>query len=385
MATGSLATLQKNALNAFSGVSKMATAAPGAFATWKKWQDRRWTQGPSHIQEQAEFYEPTTGRRRFCQRKNMWVDKELDSEVSHKEMVELINFKQDMWKAIHWGMWLPLVGVYALPLYAWGFATNNYTPRCFNNNAEQLADWRRDQDLMRYKHSPSYCAQERWWFNFYINMSEEGGAIFDNLVDKNTVPKDPVQLRRYAESLDMTGVNFIHCRRTQMRSFLRALTAPTTPWWNDVNAQVRLRDFWDLTWNEDYMVVKGQLHKTMSSEDLHDYAWRRFLAPYDQGLSTEQVMDRVEKYHTFLGPNFLREGYTPNIWVCQMYCLGNYHEASYLTEDIKDLENCDDYVHLQTWAKDAFLQRMEFENGPLRDQVEAHSFKALEERKKKLE
>jgi len=68
-----------------------------------------------------------------------------------------------------------------------------------------------------------------------------------------------------------------------------------------------------------------------------------------------------------------------NIFQTIGYVFGNYDEPGYLETDFSDLER-NDYEHLSYWSKDSFIKRLEFENGPLRDQVEATVQKKLADR-----
>lgn len=383
MATGSFSVLQKNLFNSVGGVAKFAAAAPGAFATWKKIKDRQWEHGPQHIKDQAEQWEDCQWKRHFCQHKNIWVDPDLGKVVSQKELAAYHHFKVDSWKMAHWGMLLPIMGGYAAIPYLFWFGNNTWVPSGFNATPEQLAKWREDQDLYRYKHAPHSILHNRQYFCTQLKFSETGGAKIDEVYEKNDVRKDPTVVAAVAKGID-EPVPFWRCRRKQLRVMARAMGIPTFPMWFKINIQARIKDYWEIAWNEDYMTIQGQLHKSFTDEELQDYCWRRFLAPYDKNLTREQLTQRLEDYFQVLGKDFIAEGKTPNIWIFTDYCLSYYHDPAYLEGDISELDK-NDFDHLQSWGKDAFLKRLEFENGPLRDQVEAHSFKVLEERKKRLE
>eukprot|EP00455_Lapot_gusevi_P047661 TRINITY_DN6475_c0_g1_i3.p2 TRINITY_DN6475_c0_g1~~TRINITY_DN6475_c0_g1_i3.p2 ORF type:complete len:187 (-),score=47.75 TRINITY_DN6475_c0_g1_i3:257-817(-) len=179
-------------------------------------------------------------------------------------------------------------------------------------------------------------------------------------------------------------IRFELIRRKSLRLLCRSMVFPTFPMWSRLCQGTRVRDYWNLAWNEDYIVIRDGLQNTMTDAELYDYAWRRFLAPYDKNLSREEVAKRVADYHTLLGEEFMTSGKAPNLVVLSNYAFGYYNEPSYLEEDIAELDK-NDYDHLASWGKDAFLRRLEFENGPLRDQVEAHTQRLLAERKAKEE
>ncbi|EPY27735.1 hypothetical protein AGDE_10617 [Angomonas deanei] len=174
-------------------------------------------------------------------------------------------------------------------------------------------------------------------------------------------------------------IKFETIKRKSLRHLSRCMNIPTFPMLTRMCNSTRVRDYWNLAWNEDYMVITQKLHEKMSDEELADYAWRRFLAPTDKELTRDQIMERVQDYHTFLGPKFVEEGKAPNLIILTNYVLGYYNDPAFLTEDIASLDG-NDYEYMQHLGKDAFLRRLEFENGPLRDQVEAHTQKLIAER-----
>jgi hypothetical protein len=130
--------------------------------------------------------------------------------------------------------------------------------------------------------------------------------------------------------------------------------------------------------------MKQDLLQTMTDAELYDYAWRRYIAPYDKNLNREQLLERIGDYHTVLGgEKFLETGTACNIYVLTTYCFSHYFEPAYLEGDISELDG-NDFENISQWGKDVYLQRLEFENGPLRDQVEAYGQKKIDERAAKL-
>jgi hypothetical protein len=246
-----------------------------------------------------------------------------------------------------------------------------------------LNEWRRAQDLYRYKFAPAYLTDFRWVFEMHFGVSQVNSAAWEEMFEKNDTRRNPVKC---ASLHDMYEVPFpfhhITCKRC--RAIVRAMGIPSFPFLGKINGQTRIRDYFEIIFNEDYMVMQPGALQALDDAALFDYAWRRFLAPVDKNLTKAQLLERVQDYHTFLGGDkFLETAKAPNLFVTIAYCMGSYNEPAYLEGDISELDG-DDYAHLQGWGRDMFLRRLEFENGPLRDQVEAHSIKSLEERQKKL-
>jgi hypothetical protein len=385
MSTGSLATFAKNAKNFFPGLATYCSNLSANAGALKKMKDRQWNHAPEPVKEQAEVYEPAYWKRHLSQDKNMWVDKDLSKEVSQKELAKLTQFKIDSWRLLHCGVApLAVFGGLALPVQALWLGNDTHVPSTFAQTAEEKKAYLAAQDLYRYKFAPGMITNFKWFVDFHVKLPESGVPAWEELFEKNDVRRDVKVLMPALHKMYDAIQPFHFIRRQQARAIGRAMGIPTFPTWGKICLQKRIADYWELIWNEDYMVLSQKLHTKMSDEELYDYAWRRYLAPYDKNLSREQVTERVEDYFAFLGgQQFLETQQAPNIFCTIVYCMGYYNDPAYLEMDFAELEK-NDFEHLSYWAKDAFMQRLEFENGPLRDQVEAHTVKKLAEHEAKV-
>jgi len=385
MSVGTPATFIRNASNLFRAVATFSREAPKALAVYNLLKSRAYDNAPSEYVNQKESWELSYWKRHHNQKDNMWVDKGLKDVLSQKELAAYINFRYDFYKISHpltatasTGGW----GLLAWPIW---LANDTWMPSFAMANKETLKEWRTAQDLYRYKYAPAMITDFRWWYEHHQMVPQNKSAGWEELFEKNDVRRDPA-LCASVSDMYSRPFPFFHIRRKQSRAIGRAMGLPTFPQFGKICLQTRIRDYWELLWNEDYMVITtpGAL-EALGEEQLFDYAWRRFLAPVDKNLTKEQILGRVKDYFAFLETTkFSETTQAPNIFVTISYCLAYYNDPAYLTGDISELDG-DDYAHLQGWGRDAFLRRLEFENGPLRDQVEAAGFKALEERKKKLE
>ncbi|CCW70376.1 unnamed protein product [Phytomonas sp. Hart1] len=350
-----------------------------AFKTWRTIYRRGRRYGPEDYVDQAEVYSPDYWKRGVSQEKNVWVDMRLNEEVSREELSRLIRYKLDAWRIAHICAAPFLIGGYALPLALFWLSNYTWMPFSFCQTKETKKIWYEAQDLYRYRSIPSFLADTKWFFDFHafpFNPVHE--RAWEELFEKNNVHRDPKVVRLAGDMYDKF-IRFDMIRRKSLRHLARSMNFPTFPMLTRMCGMTRIRDYWNLIWNEDYMVISRGLHKTMSHEALYEFAWRRFLAPYDKNLSQEQLMERVEDYFAFLGPDFMKKGQTPNIIILSSYVFGYYNDPAYLVEDISELER-NDFEYMSGFAKDAFMRRLEFENGPLRDQVEVHTQKILAER-----
>eukprot|EP00760_Papus_ankaliazontas_P014246 PhM_4_TR15/c0_g1_i1/m.38597 len=381
MATGSPAVLSKNLRNLVAGTTTFAAQASKAFGVWKTMKDRAQEHAPEEYRLQAEVYEHAFWKRHLCQEKNFWVDAKLGDVMSRKELGEYHEFRFDLYKVMHPLAGTGLLGGWALLAWPLWFANDTWMPSTFNKSAEELREWRAAQDLYRYKFIPAMLSDYRWWYEFHIKIKEEKAAGWEEMFERNDVRRDPTKCAVISD----VYAPFFCVRRKQARAIGRAMGLPTFPQFGKICLQTRIRDYWEIALTEDYMVMSqpGSL-EGMTDAELESYAWRRYLAPVDKNLDRETLLQRCRDYHEFLGgAKFLETQKAPNLFVVFAYCAGYYNEPAYLTSDISELEG-DDFAHLKDWGRDAFQRRLEFENGPLRDEVEAHSFKKLAERQAKL-
>lgn len=373
---------QKNARNFIPGINAFIANGKVAYDTWLKIYNRGNTHGPVDFREQKEVYTQDYWKRGHCQKTNMWVDRELQSEVSQKEIANLVQFKIDFWRMAHCAGILTVLGGYALPLAVVWLANDTWVPSTFNANEEEKKAWQEAQDMYRYRSIPSYLTETKWYFDFHAYpFTPAQERAWDDLFEKNDVHRDPKIVRQAAEMYDHF-FTFVAIRRKALRHLSRSMNLPTFPMLTRMCNSTRVKDYWNLIFNEDYMTIKSKLHESMSDAELYDYAWRRFLTPYDKQLSREQVMQRVNDYFAFLGDEFVADGTTPNLIILTNYVMGYYNDPAFLEEDFASLEG-NDFEYMASYGKDAFLRRLEFENGPLRDQVEAHTQKLIAEREAK--
>jgi hypothetical protein len=383
MSQSSFKTLAKNVKNLVPAAIALATQGSQAFGTWRKIYDRGQKYGPEDYVDQAEVYCGGYDKRQMCQRKNVWIDTKLSEEVSQKELAQLISYKVDFWRTCHTGWATFFLGGYALPIWIFWLGNDTHIPSQFNANKEELAAWREAQDLYRYKHAPNLVSYFKYILDYSgpsVQPDQEKGWL--GIQEKNNVHRDPKACRVAAEILDRDD-RFImnNWWRRQNAYHARPMNIPTFPLMSRSCMAVRIRDYWNLIWNEDFMTIKGSLLDGMTDEEVYDFAWRRFLSPYDLKLTREQNIQRINDYFTFLGQDFIDHQKTPNLNALAMWCFGHYNEPAFLVDDISDLD-ANDYDNLKSWSADVFLRRLEFENGPLRDQVEAHSQKLIESRNK---
>lgn len=386
MASGSPAILARNAKNFVCGTASLLMQTPKMMATYSTIKNRGYEHAHEGYKMQAEVWENSYWKRHLCQHENMFVDKELGTEVTYRDLAAYSRWRFDMLRLVHvFGGSFFLTGGWAVAL-AWPFlmATDTYTPSTFACTAEQKKQWYEAQDLHRYRFCPSALHEFRWWFSAHVQMPESYFRNFDELFEKNDVKRNNVRCRSISVVAEQS-VMFFRIRRNQARYLARAIGVPTWPLFTKICPQARLLQYWELIFNEDYMFYKQHIRlEDLTDEEVHDLAWRRFLAPHDKELTRSQIESRIKDYWGFLGPDFTKDGTVPNLFVTLSYVMGYYNDPAYLEGDIADLD-LDDYAGLKEFGKDIFLRRLEFENGPLRDQVEAHTVKFLEERQKKMD
>eukprot|EP00009_Paramoeba_aestuarina_P002812 CAMPEP_0201523272 /NCGR_PEP_ID=MMETSP0161_2-20130828/19214_1 /ASSEMBLY_ACC=CAM_ASM_000251 /TAXON_ID=180227 /ORGANISM="Neoparamoeba aestuarina, Strain SoJaBio B1-5/56/2" /LENGTH=248 /DNA_ID=CAMNT_0047922329 /DNA_START=447 /DNA_END=1193 /DNA_ORIENTATION=- len=246
-----------------------------------------------------------------------------------------------------------------------------------------MQKWREAQDIERYKHAPALITDYRWWYEWYLSVPQEHSTAWEAITEKNDMHRDPKLCRQIADMYDEVAP-FHRIRRKQVRLIVRAMGIASFPMLGKLCAQARVRDYWELMLTEDHMIMKHSLLPQMSEAERFEYAWRRYMVPLDKKLTPMEIDRRINDYHIFLGgEKYVETGHFPNLFTLFVYIFGYYNDPAYLEADASELDG-NDYDHLKWWGRDVFLRRLEFENGPLRDEVEVHSLEKMAERQKKL-
>jgi len=382
MSAGSYSVLAKNAKQLIPGLAAYAGSVGPNLGTLKKIKDRQWNLGPKEHKEQKEMWDECYWKKGISQKYNMWVDQELHTEVSRKELAQLIQWKVDSWKVATVSLPCALTGGYGLIAAPLWLGNDTWMPSSMPQTPEALAEWRASQDLYRYKYAAACIYPFKWWLEMTVHIPEKYHAGWEEMFEKNDVRRDAAKIAHVSKMYECFQP-FTHIRRQQARMIGRAMGIPTFPTWSKICLHARIREYWELIVNEDFMVRKQNLLATMSDEEVQDFAWRRYLSPYDKKLTREQVVQRIEDYWTVLGEDFMTTGKFSSVFVITSYVFGFYNEPAYLEGDMSELDS-NDFEGMKEFGKDTYLQRLEFENGPLRDQVEAHGQKKLAEIEAKL-
>ena len=322
--------------------------------------------------------------KRHLGRPNMFLDRGLKDVMSREEIAEFSRFRYDLYKVVHPFLATLCTGGWGLLFWPLWLANDTWMPSSVScGDPGILRKWRHAQDMYRYRFVPSMITDYRWFYEWHLQVPQHLSRAWENLLEKNDVRKDPKLCAQIAAMYESV-LSFHRFRRKQGRCIVRAMGIASFPLFSKICPQTRIRDYWEIIFNEDHMVMQPGVLESMNDDELFDYAWRRFLAPVDKNLQREQLLQRVGDYHIYLGgEEFLKTGYHPNLFTTIVYCMGYYNEPAFLDRDFSELDE-NDYDHLKWWGRDLFLRRLEFENGPLRDQVEAHSVRVIEERKRKL-
>ena len=385
MSAGSLQIFKENAMNVLKTQGTWLQRIPKAIAAYSKLYSRKIKYASDDVLSQKEFW---FGPKYWCRtygRENMFIDKNLIDEMPRAELAEYIRYRYDVYKVLH-PLWAAFAfGGYSIfiviPLWL-----GNYTwlPSSIGwNDKAVMRKWRECQDMLRYKHCPSAITDYRWYYEWHLSVPQDHSVAWEEITEKNDVHRDPLLCRKAADMYDEI-MPFHRVRRKQMRLLLRSMGIASFPLFGKLCAQARIRDYWELMLNEDYMVMKHNLLTTMTEEEIFDYAWNRYLAPLDKNLNHQQILSRIRDYHIFLGgDNFIETGHFPNLWTLFAYVFGYYNDPAYLDRDASELD-ANDYDHMRYWGRDVFLRRLEFENGPFRDEVEVQSLEKLAEQQKKL-
>ena len=386
MSAGSLSILKENVISVLQTQSSWLQRIPKAIAAYTKLYSRKQKYASDDVNSQKEMFFPPVLWCRTYGTRNMFIDKTLIEEMPRAELAEYIRYRYDVYKILH-----PLAAVFAfggysafivLPLW---LSNYNWMPSNIGwKDKTVMRKWQECQDMLRYKHCPAAITDYRWYYEWHLYVPSENHTAWEELFEKNDYRRNPALVTKIGKLFDEM-VPFHRVRRKQIRLLLRAMGMNSFPLFGKLCGQARIRDYWELMLNEDYMVMKHKLLETMTPDEIRDYAWYRYLAPLDKNLSDEQVRERVCDYHLVIGgDDFIETGNIPNLWTLFTFVFGFYNDPAFLDRDAAELD-ANDYDHLRHWGRDVFLRRLEFENGAFRDEVEVHGLKKLAERKKLME
>lgn len=382
MSLASLASFKRNAVALPKVLPMISNQIAEGIATERKVKARADQFAPEDYKMMFEKFTPTSMQRNTCEKKNLFIDTTwADQGNTRQELVNRWYFLTDRWNAFHC-QFLPLcTGGYGfLAAQAYVLSNDSWTPSAFRMvDAESKKAWYEGRDLLRYKYTPAFLNENKFKLEMTFPVPSEK---WNDIHEKNDVRRNPEWARDVAKFY--AKYYPLHIQKRQLvKGLMRTMGAcPSFPLLKKVGATTRVRDLFECIFTEDVMVMKGKLLDTMSDDELACYAWRRFLAPQDKELTRAQLLERCNDYHTMLGEDVLK-GEHPGIIGSYMYMIGYYNDPAFLTEDFSELEK-DDFSNLGNWSRDLFMQRLEFENGPLRDQVEAHVVKQKAEQEARL-
>jgi len=370
MALASGASFARNAKNLPKALPLALSSISAGLATEQKMGKRAAEFAPADYNMMFEKLTPTSYQRNTCERKNLWIDTTWgDHGNTRKELVDRWYFLTDRWKAFHCQFLPACFGGYAfVGAQAYVLANDSWTPSAFRLvDEESKKAWYNGQDLLRYKYTPAFLNENK----FKLEMSfPVPGEKWNDVHEKNDVRRNPEWAHDVARFFEKYYP--LHIQKRQIvKAVMRSMGAcPSFPLLKKVGATTRVRDIFEVIWTEDVMVIKQGLAEKMTDDELFCYCWRRWMAPADKNLTRAQLLERVADYHKMLGPSILK-GDHPGVIGTYMYLIGYYNDPAFQTAEFDDLEK-DDFANLQNWSRDLFMKRLEFENGPLRDQVEAH-------------
>lgn len=363
-------------------VPTLINNAKSGMITQNKWAMRAEKHAPEDYNMQFERITPTNYQRSTCETKNLWIDTKWgDDGNSREELAKRWYFITDRWLAFHTQLLPACFGGWAfIAAQAYCLANDSWLCSAFTQvSAENKKAYFEGKDNLRYKYTPAWLNQNKFLLEASFPVPSEK---WNDVHEKNDVRRNPNHARDVAKFYSKYYPLHIQ-KRTVTKGIMRSMgMCPSFPLFKRVGATTRMRDIFECIFTEDVMVIKQKLVEKMSDEELFCYAWRRWMAPADKNLSRAELIQRVEDYHEFLGPEIL-DGKHPGIVGTYMYLLGYYNDPAFLDQDFSELEK-NDFENLGNWSRDHFMKRMEFENGPLRDQIEAHVAAKKAEREAKL-
>eukprot|EP01063_Lacrimia_lanifica_P015188 TRINITY_DN22006_c0_g1_i1.p1 TRINITY_DN22006_c0_g1~~TRINITY_DN22006_c0_g1_i1.p1 ORF type:complete len:392 (+),score=168.82 TRINITY_DN22006_c0_g1_i1:45-1220(+) len=301
-----------------------------------------------------------------------------DCPMSRKEFTEMCQLQRDlnimMKPMIYTGM---CGGLSLVLLPEWASAAENLPSNFFKTEEEKKA-WHlaRDQEV-HIKHAPLAAHTQSRFLEFFISNEAKYSDVFDSIADGFGANKDPVALKKMGQfiakqhtcSLGMVtaDVSSWHRGREHMDAS-NFLGLPFT-FLSAEALSSRVIDHYKMLYQEDALINKEGV-ASLSDYELYEVCNRRLIARFEEELSRATLEARLADWMTFTGKGENDEFRTP-IRLVLCYQASYFRDPGFLEEDLSSLDK-DSFPTAWNWAQNSFERRVEFESGPLADQVRAH-------------
>eukprot|EP01060_Flectonema_neradi_P006182 TRINITY_DN1413_c3_g1_i1.p1 TRINITY_DN1413_c3_g1~~TRINITY_DN1413_c3_g1_i1.p1 ORF type:complete len:386 (+),score=80.86 TRINITY_DN1413_c3_g1_i1:146-1303(+) len=310
-------------------------------------------------------------------------------QIKREDFTHYAETAQDVDRMVAPTAWTLLTGglpIFALPF--WANATHKLPACFFDGSEESYKTWGKIKDQeVAIKHAGVANNTHMRYLEYFISGEPKFNEAFDSIADGFTAAKDPQAIREMG--------HFIHEMRT---CSIPLITAHASSWlrgrehmeaaaflgkpflfMNVKTLNGRLVDHYRILFQEDVLIQENGGVESLNDFELYKICNRRHIARWEDELTRDQLIGRLNNWWALTAHE---EGKHVPLRVILMYQTAHFKDPGFLDETLDSLDT-DAFPTSMDYAKDAFVRRLEFENGPLEEQVRAH-VKLLQQREEEL-
>ncbi|KAJ9458980.1 hypothetical protein DIPPA_30843 [Diplonema papillatum] len=312
-----------------------------------------------------------------------------DLQMDRKTFTEMLTYGEDIERMSQPLLMTFLSGgasLFALPF--WANATHKLPSTFFSTEDEIRAGGKaRDQEV-HIKHAPICAHTQGRFIEYFISNDTKFNEAFDSINNGFMAPKNPEAIREMGLHMHKMGHGPIPFLTSDISSWLRGREMYEVNaflgkqhFFVDLKAQAqRFVAFYRNLLQEDALIQKEGL-SSLNDLELYKICNRRLIARWEEDLTRAQLEARLSDWLTLCTPD---NGVFVPIKLLTLYQTAHFKDPGYIDDKLESLDT-DAFPTAQSWAADAFERRVEFESGPLSDEVRAHLIRLKESEAKLAE
>jgi len=354
-------------------IAKLASNAAAARGVKAKFLQHVYSKGPQD-QLEEEYHRWYTSWMET--EKKIYVDSDLD--IPRKDFTKFVEHMEDADLTGFASMFAFMGGgvpaLLASPIWA---SSVQYLPSTFFGDEKSLREWGtvKDQEV-HIKYAPTTAYLHGKTLEHWAAMDPKYNEAFDSISDGFRGKKDAKAIRKFAQYVGKVGTCSQHLVRADVGGWFRSndhqytscfLGLPYT-FYSVKALSGRLVEKYRALYQEDKLIQKEGLN-ALSDFELYRICNRRLVARWEEDLNRQQLEARYGDWATFTEVK-AGSDYVP-IRAVVLYQTSFFRDPGFLDERIETLDE-DVWPEHFSWAKDCFERRIDFEQGALRHQVQAH-------------
>ena len=210
------------------------------------------------------------------------------------------------------------------------------------------------------------------YLEYFISNETKFNEAFDSITDGFTATKDAKAIREMGHFINEMKTCSIPLVSSDSTSWLRgrehfeaaAFLGKPFQFMNVEALNGRLVEHYRILYQEDVLIQESGV-ESIGDFELYKICNRRHIARWEEELNRSQLLERLNNWFALTAHE---EGKHVPLRVVLMYQTAHFKDPGYLDASLDSLDT-DAFPTSWDYAKDAFVRRLEFENGPLEEQV----------------